>query len=53
MSGSQSLSQVRRWSSRCLIELTFHVATRIKKAPSVSKIFVLWHTMRGSAVITV
>src|ERR1700738_769878 len=30
MSGAQSFSQVRRGWSRCLIELTFHVAIRMK-----------------------
>ena len=29
MSGEQSFSQVKRWSSRCRIELTFQVAMRI------------------------
>jgi len=30
MSGAQSFNQVRRGSSRCLTELTFHVAIRMK-----------------------
>jgi hypothetical protein len=36
MSGEHSLSQVRRWSSRCRIELTFHVAIRMNGDPGWS-----------------
>src|SRR5947208_5323682 len=46
MSGEVSLSKVRRWSSRCRIELTFHVAIRMKWDPDwsisgKSRLFVL------------
>jgi hypothetical protein len=54
MSGAQSFSQVKRWSTRCLIELTFQVAIRIRRVLIGNHTFsLLWHTTRFEAVITV
>src|SRR5206468_9030449 len=49
ISGEHSLSQVRRWSTRCRIELTFQVATRMKWPGIVTTHFVAvaYHVQRG------